>query len=662
MKMRRNLLLLLGATLLLPAQGMMGEVVNENDALQKAMQFRHTLSTKKKAPATGRMYLAYKAPAKAGNAYYVFNAEEGKGYTIVAGNDAMPEILGYSTRGYFEFDEIPENMKVWLRGYELQADYAIEHSLPTFTRKANDIRNDVNPMLKTQWDQGAPYNNLCPTSQGNKCYTGCVATAMAQVMKYYEWPERATGTCSFNGSDVTLSTEYQWDRMLNTYTPGNYTTVQAEAVAQLMYDCGRAVDMNYSPSGSGAQAQNIQKALCNNFGYDQGALYLERKYYTNEEWDNMMYAEIAAGRPVIYSGVDENGGGHEFILDGYRSGGYYHLNWGWSGGSDGYFLLDALAPSNQGAGGGTGYEGFIYEQDANFMIQKPCGGQQQVTVFGPGDFSVIQGDGNEDSFTIANSKLFGTDASGNTVRINRWLNFTGREFTANLGIKLTNVATGEEFYIYNPSEVTFRPWSTGVSAVPISFEGIPRGRYTVYPYSHDARNPENVQRMRCPANMNNYYVLDITATRRTYYEPQNAPDNKTTSITITPSSATISEHQGIELQADIAPVYASQDITWSSSDKTVATVADGIVQGMKPGKTTITATTTDGSGLKAICEITVTAASDVFEISDTFNESHTVTVFDLLGNLLLKDADSEALRNLDNGIYIVNGRKIYLIK
>lgn len=745
--MKKSLsLLLLGASMILPVQNIYAEEVSEGDAMQKAMQFRNSLSAARKSKSNVKMHLAYKAPAKEGNAFYVFNNEGGNGYTIVSGNDLMPEILGYSDYGYFDLDEIPENMKVWMQGYVDQANYAI--SCGVFTpAKATDIRKEVNPIIKAEWDQGTPFNNFCPTVGGNKSYTGCVATAMAQVMHSYQYPERAKGTCVFNGSTVTLSTEYEWDRMLDKYLQNQYNTANADAVAQLMYDCGRAVNMKYSPTGSGAQSQNVQLALINNFSYDLGESYVERKYFQTEEWDDMMYAEIAAGRPVIYSGIDENGGGHAFILDGYRSGGFYHLNWGWSGKSNGYFRLDALNPANQGAGSGTGQEGYNYEQDANFKIQKPCGGRQQVNVFGTGDLTVLVGEGTtQDIFAIANSKLYGTDSDGNPVQINRFMNFTGREFTAQLGVKLTNVETGESILLFNPSKITFRPWQTGVSKMPIDFDGIPYGRYTLYPFSRHTDDTNNIERMRCPANQINYYVVDITAEGRTYYEPDKAPDRRTTAISLNPASATITVKEGIELKANIRPSYASDKLEWSSSDNSIATVEDGIVMAHKAGKVVITATATDGTNLSATCDVTVTEAPEVLATSISFNsatitlpigetyeptisilpveassqavnltssdynivtiidgkllavnegsatitattsdgsnlsasmlvkvqegsgidyiggDNGLVTVYDILGNRLLRDAEPSALESLDNGVYIVNGKKVVIKK
>lgn len=650
-------MLLASAALL--ATGKAGaEEIGEQDAMIKARQFRNTLSKTHKAASQDAMYLAYKAPARTGNAFYVFNSERGRGYTIVSGNDVLPEILGYSDSGYFDAGNIPDNMRVWLKGYVDQANYAIENNLSPAKSDA-DIRQEVAPMISSAWNQDAPYNNLCPIDKGKRSYTGCVATAMAQVMNYYEWPARAQGTCSFNGSTVTLSSEYEWDRMLDKYSRGEYNDAEANAVAQLMYDCGRAVNMQYSSNGSGAQAQMIQLAMCSNFSYDKGLLYYERKYFGAAEWDDMMYAEMAAGRPVIYAGLDEDGGGHEFILDGYRAGGFYHLNWGWSGVSDGYFRLDALNPSSQGAGGGTGSEGFNYEQDANFMIRKPAGGIQQVNVFGTGKLNVANVNPSADSFFITDSKLYGTNSDGTPVQINRFMNFTGQVFTAQLGVKLTNVDSGEEFFIYNASEVTFKPWSTGVSAMPIDFSDIPEGRYTLYPYSREVGNDENVQRMRCPAAQNNYFVVDITSEGRTYYEPKDAPGRMTASLSLNPAEAMISINEGIRLNPEIMPVYASQDLEWSSSAPEVASVSNGLVFGVKQGTAIITAKTTDGSNLSATCEITVTEQSGVEEIETV---SDTVTVYDIMGRLIFADKDKEMLDTLESGIYIVNGKKMLLKK
>lgn len=206
-----------------------------------------------------------------------------------------------------------------------------------------------------------PFANKNATSGAN-CPTGCVATAMAQVVNYYKWPEKAEGIGTardhFNQNyQIDMSNDYfDWDNILDIYTnekseviAGNET--QWNAVALLMRDIGYSVKSKYNRESTGSKSYNIPFALVNNFGFDKGAHMDYRNWYTDEQWDSLIYDNLSKYGPVIYSGVTKDGEGHEFVCDGYRSDGYYHFNWGWDGLSDGYFLLSSLSPEHQGIGG-----------------------------------------------------------------------------------------------------------------------------------------------------------------------------------------------------------------------------------------------------------------------------------------------------------------------
>lgn len=315
------------------------------------------------------------------NCYYIFNNDINGGFIIVSADDCTQnEVLGFCESGEFNQTEMPINFKWWLGQYQREIDFAIKNSIQS-TPIIRSYATSVAPLLGgIEWDQGDPYNLLCPSltnSSGNteKTVTGCVATATAQVMRYYKWPEKGTGTKNYIWSNggKTLSVNfanstYDWDNMTETYN-SNSTTIEKNAVAKLMYDCGISCNMNYGLSetgGSGASALNQVIGLYNYFSYDNGMRFLSRNYYKLADWEVLIKNEIDNKRPVLYYGTG-SGGGHAFIIDGYNQNGYFHFNWGWSGNSNGYFLTTALNPRELGIGGGAG--GYNYEQGITIGVQ-----------------------------------------------------------------------------------------------------------------------------------------------------------------------------------------------------------------------------------------------------------------------------------------------------
>lgn len=319
-------------------------------------------------------------------ALYVMS-HEGE-YLVLPADDCAPALLGYGDN--FNPADIPANMQWWLDQYAAQIKYMADNGIKYQPKAVNHA--EIPYMVKTIWNQSTPFNNLCPTLNGSRSVTGCVATAMAQVINYHRCPaDYGTGTHSYTWQGKTLtfdygSTKFDWANMIDSYK-SSYTNAQATAVATLMYAAGVSVNMGYSPSSSGAVSLRIPYALVNYFGFDPSARYVERDYYSEEDWDALVYGELEAGRPVIYSG-QSNSGGHCFVCDGYRSNGYYHINWGWGGSSDGYFLLAALDPYNQGIGGSGDGSGFNTDQDIIINI-KPRGDESSeaaLTLLASGGF------------------------------------------------------------------------------------------------------------------------------------------------------------------------------------------------------------------------------------------------------------------------------------
>lgn len=288
--------------------------------------------------------------------YYVFNAvEEDGGYAIIAGDDRLPALLGYSMTGHLDMDDAPEAMLAML---QLSVDNVGKLNSHDVQKAGKPV---VGPLLgEINWGQDAPFNTMCPSlSGGSKAYVGCVATAMAQMMRYYSFPPKGTGSHSYIDNGMSLSadfgaTEYEWSDMPAT-VPETPTDSQIKAYSTLSAHLGVAVDMQYAASGSGAYTHLVAPALRNYFGYSPSLRMHTREYYNTDEWMSMIRTELDAGRPVYYSASSEDaGGGHAFVCDGYDSEGYVHINWGWYGRSNGYFYINHLNPGELGEGGGSG--------------------------------------------------------------------------------------------------------------------------------------------------------------------------------------------------------------------------------------------------------------------------------------------------------------------
>ncbi len=419
----------IGFFALLMSASLMAERVSQEDAALVANHFMNgasSASDAQKAPQK-RMVLK-KAASATDNQYYIYENANGEGWVIVAANDVVTPVLAYSNTGSFRTDNMPKNISNWMSKYDhfilkLEADgvVASEETKAQWTnlRKASAPQAKaaavVGPLIQTQWDQDAPYNNLCPGTGtwgkgSSKAATGCAATALAQVMKYWEWPVKGTGSHSYQPLDPNSTTgaqskrygvqsadfgntTYDWANMLNNYS-GSTTSAQKNAVATLMYHCGVAMEMmygNYDDGGSGAYTANYgiwdseefpcsQNALVTYFGYPQEGLvsymrdgYTEQgyKYYdswTDAAWTAMVKAELDLKRPILYAGEGDEGG-HSFICDGYDTSNKFHFNWGWSGDCDGYFTLSSLNPGGDGIGGG-GYD-FSEGQEVIIGIRRP---------------------------------------------------------------------------------------------------------------------------------------------------------------------------------------------------------------------------------------------------------------------------------------------------
>lgn len=299
-------------------------------------------------------------------AVYVFHKNNSQGFLIVSADDYTPALLGYSDSGSFNPDNIPPQLKYWLGEYSRQIQLLREGEVSPVKAGAKSSLPDwkpITPLVESKWNQGDPFNLYCYTIAADgtetKSVTGCVATSMAQVMYYYKYPEIGHGSISYKHEDSGTysmnfdSQPFEWNEMQPTYYPDSYTSAQADAVAYLMKACGYSVKMNYGKGESGAVGANIPTALINYFGYDDNIVIRDRKFYTYADWTAMIYKNLSECGPVVYDGSALDGG-HSFVCDGYDGNGYFHINWGWGGMSDGYYLLDALNPDEFGIGGTAG--------------------------------------------------------------------------------------------------------------------------------------------------------------------------------------------------------------------------------------------------------------------------------------------------------------------
>lgn len=340
----------------------------------------------KRAAALAQSFFFSQTGAKSGNlladvptewqysGIYLFKGANG-GFVLVAADDVARPILGYSATGTLDPNDMPPALRQWLQAYqrEIEEIQNAQQSVP-FTQHSEwyaleqgispkDYTDTVTPMLTTYWDQTYPYNGYCPGGSA----TGCAATAQAQVMNFWKYPAFGIGSHSYTHDRYGVQqadfahTLYDW---VNMPARANYNSpmVEKEAVATLMYHCGVSLDMQYDPSGSAAAGlagiegiPSIDNSLKDYFGYSAAMRVVNKIFgYTNEQWRDMLIAELDLGHPIVYTGSGE-AGGHGFVCDGYDSRGYMHFNFGWSGRGDGFFPVDSISPGVGGVGGNGTY-------------------------------------------------------------------------------------------------------------------------------------------------------------------------------------------------------------------------------------------------------------------------------------------------------------------
>lgn len=418
--MKNNRLLLFAGSLLIPMVVMAGprsfqqaKAIAEKQAALLGVTIDQKAMTKaRKQGDKGEMNLSQES-------YYVFPNANSKGFTIVSGDDRLPEIVGYSSQGSYDENNLPEGFVSFMEAYQnlynkvnLGDAEALKNlaEIKAWRNKKNASAastSAVAPLLgNIEWDQTSPYNNMCPKYDSvHVAATGCVATAMAQVMAYYKYPKQLKADIPgyvnrWNGIPMEIPTItqeegiYDWDNMLPKYNKeANATQQQKDAVAKLMYHCGAAVRMSYGPeSGAAVSSSKLAKY----FGYDADLMMdLSRSSFTLDKWMQIIDTELAAGRPVLYGGQSSENG-HQFICDGKDENGLYHINWGWSGNQNAYFDLSILNPEKGGTGSGSAADGFnryctmtIGIAPDNGVVDAPLAQIPSISVLYDADYVVI---------------------------------------------------------------------------------------------------------------------------------------------------------------------------------------------------------------------------------------------------------------------------------
>ena len=459
--------------------------------------------------------------------FYVYNIGDKGGFVIISGDDATKQVLAYSDEAVFRADSIPSNLQYWLNYYQSEIKYAKDNALSTLPTDSITLTKSVgstsgttvSPLLgNIKWDQSYPYNLLCPyiTSDNARSVTGCVATAMAQIMRYYRWPVKGTGSFSYtDGTNGTLSanfanTTYDWSNMPENYSTDSSTTVQDTAVARLMFHCGVAVSMSYGTDGSSAYVSNAAGALKNYFGYDTDITIHDREFYSSSDWKSLIKTELDAERPVLYSGTTDTEG-HAFICDGYDVNDMFHINWGWGGYYNGYFELSVLNPAMLETTGTTG--GFSQNQEIVTEIQKPDGitnPDYEINMYSNGLSSTSS------SLSSITSKTFSVSFG--------FLNYGITSFSGKIGIGLYKDGIFQKTLATNSSNTSLSSYygTSSNSLSGLSLSGLSSGTYQIY-CIFKSSSATTWSIMKGTNELNNYLNVVVNGTTATISKPSLTP-------------------------------------------------------------------------------------------------------------------------------------------
>jgi hypothetical protein len=440
-----------------------------------------------------------KSLAKADKPFYIFN-REGGGFVIVSGDDRLPQVLGYSLTGSIDVNDLPSQLDQLLA---INADIVANDINVSGTKATAAGTPIVSPLLgDITWSQGYPFNEMCPTTSSSHYYVGCVATAATQIMRYYNYPTIGSGSKSYTWNSQTLSadfgaTTYDWANM-PAIIPDAPTDAQVAALSTLAYHFGVAVEMEYMDGGSGAYTMLVPTALRDYFGYDSSVRMHSRDYYDTNEWMTMIKTELNAGHPVYYSATSEDlSGGHAFVCDGYDDADYVHINWGWNGSSNGYYLINHLDPSSIGTGGGSG--GYNVDQEIITGFA-PAG-----TVANPSTVMAIYG------ATRLTGNFYGTDCTLMTYAENLDTRAFDGTIHAVLADNDGNIVTdlrGQSLAIEGFSGGRSGATMVTMRNVPVNVDGVADGNYQLR-FAFKASTDANLTIMRHPEGLPSYMDCSV---------------------------------------------------------------------------------------------------------------------------------------------------------
>lgn len=415
--------------------------------------------------------LCYTANNAAGNLFYVFNSSDGQSYVVASADDLAPAILAYGTSS-FDADDIPDGAKYWLSVYEAAISNAI--STGTELKLASFSGTEITPMINDKWGQGTPFNNQCPLSGGQRCLTGCVATATGMLMHYWQH-----GNYSWNLLQMAYGAYMDDNGNVKQMT---YTTSSANEVSKLLADIGAGINAEYGVDGTGAINSDALTYLFEKQGYDKGMWQASRDYFDDEAWQQLVYDELKAGRPVMYGGNSPKDGGHCFICDGYDGQGYFHFNWGWTGLRDGYYLMigdNPLDPDKYGNG-----NGFVRYQTASVGLQPDKGNDYKCVMACPDKYILT-------SSSTSTTPITKATQTSTVYMQGGFYSYSLTTVDVNVGVKFENVVTGQ-VYFQKITQASLEPYY-GYSKLGYKPESVMmHGTYTVKPIFCPAGKDEEV--------------------------------------------------------------------------------------------------------------------------------------------------------------------------
>ncbi len=423
-------------------------------------------------------------------------------FVVVSNDETIEPVLGYSLTNVSAIDRVNPGMLWWLNAVSeaIQVKTARKQSY-TSVAPPSEYPQKYGPIITSLWNQGSPYNNQCPfvkTGLSTKYPTGCVATAISQIMYYWKYPDHGIGEHQYSfqpaeGEGRILSanfgeTTYNWSQMIDDYSKG-YTDTQAEAVSTLMLHCGVAVDMSYTADGSGAYSTEACAGLKKYFGYNENMRIYTRSYYSESQWMNMIYKELSNNRPVYYAGADASNGGHAFVLNGYDESGKILVNWGWGGKENGYYDIALLNPS--------GYQ-FSLQQNMIIGFCKP-----DVDIPYKSQLASAKGD--------LKFSFYGTTTMRASISLTAF-DVSDAAFSGSVAALLQNEDTKAITVAKQVDGISLNPMLGGtmqgvqVSLLSINLSAIPDGKYRLFVGSKSSYDTE-WQLVRTIGDNNSSYVI-----------------------------------------------------------------------------------------------------------------------------------------------------------